>query len=539
MISSISAAYFSSSARSSKLVLPIVRWTIAVRSVRYSTLPALDSSTALPTSIVTVPTFGLGILPCGPRMRPRRPTTGIMSGVAIATSKSVKPSSTRLARSSAPTRSAPASSASRALSPFAKTATVTLLPRPLGSAIVPRSCSSAWRTLRPVRTWTSTDSSNFARLTSLRRFIASAGAYSRSRSTLPRDSMNFFPWCTGMSAHLHAHRAGGPRDDLRGLVDVVRVEVLQLALGDLAHLRLGDPRDLVAVRLAGSLLDAGRLLDEHRRRRRLRDERERAVLVDRDHDRDRRPGLVLRLGVERLAELHDVDAVLAEGRADGRRRGRLAAGRLQLDLGEDLLRHVFLRMVRAGCGAGRAGATGSDLLDLVEADLDRRLAAEDRDEDLELRGVLVDLGDLAREVRERARDHLHRLADRELRLRRDLLGDLAVQQPVDLGLGQRDGLVGGADEAGHAGGALDELPRVVVELHVHEDVTGHRALLDGRLLVVLHLGHRLGRDDDVAHGPALVQRLRAMLQVLLDLVLVSGVGVDDVPAIHGFLRASG
>src|SRR3954447_8510932 len=55
--------------------------TIAVRSVRYSTLPALDSSTALPTSIVTVPTFGLGILPCGPRMRPRRPTTGMRSGV--------------------------------------------------------------------------------------------------------------------------------------------------------------------------------------------------------------------------------------------------------------------------------------------------------------------------------------------------------------------------------------------------------------------------------------------------------------------------
>src|ERR671916_143182 len=56
--------------------------TIAVRSVRYSTLPALDSSTARRTSIVTVPTFGLGILPWGPRMRPRRPTTGMRSGVA-------------------------------------------------------------------------------------------------------------------------------------------------------------------------------------------------------------------------------------------------------------------------------------------------------------------------------------------------------------------------------------------------------------------------------------------------------------------------
>src|SRR5204863_2837901 len=36
-----------------------------------------------------------------------------------------------------------------------------------------------------------------------------------------------------------------------------------------------------------------------------------------------------------------------------------------------------------------------DLLDLVESDLDRRLASEDGYQDLELLGVLVDLGDLA------------------------------------------------------------------------------------------------------------------------------------------------
>src|SRR3954452_17756355 len=516
----------------------MVRCTLAVRSVRYSTLPALDSCTALATSIVTVPTRGLGILPCGPRMRPRRPTTGIMSGVAMAMSKSVKPSCTRSARSSAPTTSAPASSASRALSPLAKTATVTLLPRPLGSAIVPRSCSSAWRTFRPVRTWTSTDSSNFARLSSLTRRMASAGAYSLSRSTFPRASMNFFPWCTGMSAHLHAHRTGGARDDLRRLVDVVRVEIGELALGDLAHLLLRQPRDLLAMRLAGALLDAGGLLDEHRGRRRLRDERERAVLVDRDHNGNRGAGLILGLRVERLAELHDVDAVLAQGGADGRRRRRLAAGGLELDRGEDLLRHGCSRWY-AVTGAGLGVGGGLDLLDLVEADLDRRLSAEDRHQHLQLRGVLVDLRDLAREVRQRAGDDLDRLADRELRLRRDLRGDLAVQQAVDLGLGERHRLVRGADESGDAGRALDELPRVVVELHVHEDVAGHRPLLHGRLLVVLHLGHRLGGDDDLAHGAALVQRRGAVLEVLLDLVLVPGVGVDDVPAIHGFLRAGG
>lgn len=40
----------------------------------------------------TVPAFGFGIRPRGPRTRPSRPAFAIMSGVAIATSKSVKPS---------------------------------------------------------------------------------------------------------------------------------------------------------------------------------------------------------------------------------------------------------------------------------------------------------------------------------------------------------------------------------------------------------------------------------------------------------------
>ena len=47
-----------------------------------------------------------------------------------------------------------------------------------------------------------------------------------------------------------------------------------------------DPGDLVAVGLARSLLDAGRLLDQLGRRRLLGDEREDAVLVDRELDGD-------------------------------------------------------------------------------------------------------------------------------------------------------------------------------------------------------------------------------------------------------------
>jgi hypothetical protein len=106
------------------------------------------------------------------------------------------------------------------------------------------------------------------------------------------------------------------------------------------------------------------------------------------------------------------------------------------------------------------------------------------------------------------------------------------RRPVDLGLGERDGLVGGADEAGDPRGALHERPRVLVEVHVDEHVARHRALLDGDLLVVLHLLDGLGRHDDLAHGALLRERDDAVLEVLLDLVLVPGIGVDYVPAKH-------
>src|SRR5215212_5020273 len=313
----------------------MTRWTMAVRSVRYSTLPALDSSTARPMSGVTVPTLGLGILPCGPRMRPSLPTTGIMSGVAMATSKSPKPSSTRLARSSPPTKSAPASSASRALSPWAKAATLTCLPRPCGRAIVPRSCSSAWRTFRPVRTCSSTDSSNLREPSSLSSENPSAGVYSRSRSIFDRAWLYARPRLD----NVHPHRAGGPGDDARRSLHVLGVEIGQLALGYLADLVLGDGAHLGAVRLARALLEADRLLDQDGGRRGLGHEGERAVLVDGDHHRDDRARVALGLGVERLAELHDVDPVLSQGRTDRGSRAGGAAHGLKLDGGEDALGH--------------------------------------------------------------------------------------------------------------------------------------------------------------------------------------------------------
>jgi hypothetical protein len=90
-----------------------------------------------------------------------------------------------------------------------------------------------------------------------------------------------------------------------------------LLLGDVTQLRGGERAHLVAVGDAGSLLDAGGLLDQLCHRRLLEDERERAVLVDREDGRDHLAAHLLGRVVVLLAELHDVHAVLPEGGANG------------------------------------------------------------------------------------------------------------------------------------------------------------------------------------------------------------------------------
>jgi hypothetical protein len=72
---------------------------------------------------VTVPALGEGIRPRGPSTLPSLPTSLIIAGVDIATSKSIQPPKTFSINSSAPTVSAPASLAALALSSLQKTMT--------------------------------------------------------------------------------------------------------------------------------------------------------------------------------------------------------------------------------------------------------------------------------------------------------------------------------------------------------------------------------------------------------------------------------
>src|SRR5690606_40533061 len=110
-----------------------------------------------------------------------------------------------------------------------------------------------------------------------------------------------------------------------------------LGLGDLPDLVPGHRADLVLVRLARALLHAGGLQQQLRRGRGLELEVERAVLVDGDLHRHHVAALRLGRGVVGLAELHDVDAVLTQRRADRRSRVGLARGDLQLDDRRQLL----------------------------------------------------------------------------------------------------------------------------------------------------------------------------------------------------------
>ncbi|EAR24738.1 hypothetical protein A20C1_11686 [marine actinobacterium PHSC20C1] len=127
------------------------------------------------------------------------------------------------------------------------------------------------------------------------------------------------PWNSWtLCLHRDSHRTSSARDDLHCAVDVVGVEVSHLLLGDRTNLVFSELCNLDGVRRARSLGNSSSLLDELCGRRGLEDERERTVLVHGDLNRDNVSTLCLGCGVVRLAELHDVNAVLTQRRPDGR-----------------------------------------------------------------------------------------------------------------------------------------------------------------------------------------------------------------------------
>src|SRR5918998_3503564 len=193
---------------------------------------------------------------------------------------------------------------------------------------------------------------------------------------------------------------------------------------------------------------------------------------------------------------------------------------------------------------GRGAPRSSDLLDLVERELDRRLPTEDGDQHLQLLLLGVDLVDRGREGRERTVHDGDRLADLEvddggrrrggggaggLRRAGRLRAGRGREQADDLVDAQRRGARRRPDEPGDPGGVAHRAPGLVVEVHADEQVAGQLLAVDLGALAVLDLGDLLGGHLDLEDVVLHVQRLDARLQVGLHLVLVAGVRVDDVP----------
>src|SRR5512136_256998 len=217
-----------------------------------------------------------------------------------------------------------------------------VLPVPWGRTTVPRTIWSEYLGLTPSRMSMSTDSSNLAKAACLSRLTASSRVYGRVSVPLTARALRVFLPCL-LTDDLQSHVLGRALDDLLGRLDVVGVEVDQLDPGDVLDLLHRDLADLLLVRLAGALGDAGGLLQQIGGRRGLDDEVERLVLEHGDEDGDDR-ALVhfLRPLVEFADEAHDIDALLAQGRPDRGRGAGLPGDDLELDLGDDFFRHPIL-----------------------------------------------------------------------------------------------------------------------------------------------------------------------------------------------------
>src|SRR2546428_3231137 len=190
---------------------------------------------------------------------------------------------------------------------------------------------------------------------------------------------------------------------------------------------------------------------------------------------------------------------------------------------------IFLAMPYPSVtGAGEP----SDLLDLGIFELDRGRPAEDRHGDLDPRLLLVDLLDDAVERGERPVGDAHLLADLEGNRRLgpfDPLLDLA-HDARRLGLADRRGPAAAAEKAGDLGGVLDEMPGLVVEIHLDQDVAWEELALGADLGAALDLDDLLGRHEDLLEAFAQALLLGLLTDRRRHLLLEAGIDVDHIPA---------
>src|SRR5229473_32327 len=170
-------------------------------------------------------------------------------------------------------------------------------------------------------------------------------------------------------------------------------------------------------------------------------------------------------------------------------------------------------------------------LHLVVLELDGREAPEDRHHDLELAPLRVQVVDRALEVHERSLDHPHLVALLEGRLELRLLGAFLhlPQDPLHLFGRQRHRLGPRAHEPGDLRGRAHEVPRLVGQLHLHQEVPGEELLLGLDLLALADLPHLFRRHDHAPNHVLEPEDPGPRLDAGRDLVLEARVGVDHEP----------
>src|ERR1044071_2756701 len=170
-------------------------------------------------------------------------------------------------------------------------------------------------------------------------------------------------------------------------------------------------------------------------------------------------------------------------------------------------------------------------LHLNEIELDRSRAPKDADQHPELSFVRPDFFHNTVEIDERAVDHLHALADGEehARLRLDRAFLHLLRDRPDFFLTDRRRIRRAADEAGNLRRFLDDVPGIVVQLHLNEDVAGKKFSRRGLLFPLHELHDFFDRHEDLAELVGLPHAPDALFQRRLHFLLVAGESVDDVP----------
>src|SRR6267142_5219156 len=175
------------------------------------------------------------------------------------------------------------------------------------------------------------------------------------------------------------------------------------------------------------------------------------------------------------------------------------------------------------------------LLNLPEFQFHRRRPPEDRHRHAQLRLVVVDVLDRAVEIGEGTFPHAHRLADLEQHLG---LGFLHALLPLLQDVlhflvadGRRLPAVRAADEAGHLGRVLYQVPGIVGHVHFHQHVAREELPLGDVLLPAFHLDDLLRRHQDLAELLLHAGAADPVEQRLLDRFLEARIGVNHVPAL--------